>query len=229
AVIGVQGAYENPLSDWTARFVQLEIEERYARMRSQERIDFVGSYSAAYRRDVFLEQGGFDEGFRAASGEDPDLSFRLADQGHRLVFNPNAVVAHFHPTSLLKYWKTKFFRAYWRVRMYAKNPQKLKGDSYTNPLLKFQIILVAAAVASGILFAVGSNVALAIGNWYPLAFGLSAATYLLAVFLLTFPTAAFMLQRDWKAGIGAPFVLFVNAFLFVAGLAYGNLRRVGSR
>ncbi|MDO8625374.1 MAG: glycosyltransferase [Candidatus Diapherotrites archaeon] len=228
AVMGCQGRYENPLPQWMARFVQLEIEERYARMATQPRIDFVGSYSAAYRREVFLAQGGFDTGFRAASGEDPDLSFRLADKGYRLVFNSDAVVAHFHPTSLAKYWKTKFFRAYWRVRMYAKNPGKLQGDSYTNPLLKYQIILAAAAIGSTALFLIGTLVPLSIGNWYPAAFGYSAATYLLAGFLLTIPTAAFMARRDPVVGVLAPFVLLVNMFLFLAGLVYGYLRGVQS-
>lgn len=227
-VTGVQGKYENPSPEWMTRFVQLEIEERYERMKKSMQkngsIDFVGSYSAAYRKKVFLENNGFDEGFRQASGEDPDLSFRLARKGHRLVFAEDAIVAHFHPASLLKYWRTKFYRAYWRVRLYKKNPGKIGNDSYTNPLIKFQmgfagIFLATAAVAK-------------IGFFFgPMALayfaGLLSIGALLAAFLLSFPAAFFIFKKDWKLGIAAPFILTINAFLFLLGYAYGLVRLRG--
>jgi GT2 family glycosyltransferase len=49
--------------------------------------------AAMYRRDVFLEAGGFDERFFCYA-EDTDLSFRLRLAGHRCLYVPDAVVEH---------------------------------------------------------------------------------------------------------------------------------------
>jgi len=70
---GVQGIYETKQKGLISRFVQLEIEDRYDRMKKFETLDFVGSYSAGYRKRIFLEFKGFDESFPIASGEDPEL------------------------------------------------------------------------------------------------------------------------------------------------------------
>jgi GT2 family glycosyltransferase len=49
--------------------------------------------AALYRRDAFLEAGGFDESFFAYY-EDSDLAFRLRLLGHRCFYEPSAVVRH---------------------------------------------------------------------------------------------------------------------------------------
>jgi cellulose synthase/poly-beta-1,6-N-acetylglucosamine synthase-like glycosyltransferase len=227
-VAGVQGRYKNGVKHWMAEFIQLEIEERYERLQKsmavKKSIDFVSTYSAAYRKRIFLENGGFDESFRTASGEDTDLSFRISANGHRLVFAPRAVVDHFHPASLLKYWRTKFYRAYWRVHLYRKNPDKIKNDSYTNPLIKFQIIFAGIFLATDftakIEFFLGTTA-------QAFLTGMVSAGALLALFLLSFPAAFFIFKKNWKLGIAAPFILTVNAFLFLLGCAYGLVRLRG--
>ena len=50
--------------------------------------------SALYRRDVFLEAGGFDERY-FCYGEDVDIGFRLRLQGYRCIFWPDAKALHF--------------------------------------------------------------------------------------------------------------------------------------
>lgn len=102
-IVGVQGRYKTKQSEIVAKFAQYEIEERYERMRRSRYIDFIGSYSAAYKRGVFLSEGGFDESYPIASGEDPDLSFRLASKGYKMVLNNRALVYHHHPDSLYTY------------------------------------------------------------------------------------------------------------------------------
>ncbi len=227
-VSGVQGRYKNASDGWMAEFVQLEIEERYERlqksMREKGSIDFVGSYSAAYRKKIFLESGGFDEGFRRASGEDTDLSFRLSGKGHRLVFAPSAVVHHFHPASLLKYWKTKFFRAYWRVRLYEKNPQKMKKDSYTPGLFKYQMILLAIAIGWGALDFLG-QLFFPKGPYLFRPFGISITAFLLVPFC-TLPQSFFIFKKNASLGIASVFVFWVNAILFFAGFLLGIAKGV---
>jgi len=151
-VVGVQGAYKTKQKSITARFNQIEIEERYDRMkRKSETLDWIGSYSAGYRKKDYLEVGGFDESFPKASGEDPELSYKLAKIGKKLVFNSKAIVYHLHPENLIEYLKIKYFRAFYRVNLYSKHKDKIVKDSYTTPWIKFQI---AAGYAGIVLFIV---------------------------------------------------------------------------
>jgi len=46
------------------------------------------------RRELFTALGGFDQRFPGAAGEDIDLSWRLRQQGHSLLFEPRAIVYH---------------------------------------------------------------------------------------------------------------------------------------
>ena len=60
-VVGVKGVYSSRQTGLVARFVQQEYEYKYARMRNQATIDFIDTNNAAYRKEVFLQNGGFDE------------------------------------------------------------------------------------------------------------------------------------------------------------------------
>ena len=211
-VVGVQGRYRTRQRGLVPRFVQCEIENRYERMREAGTIDFIGSYSAAYRRILFLQGGGFDESFLIASGEDPELSFRLSKKGYKMVFNGNAVVYHRHPENLGDYLRKKFYRAYWRVALYRKHADKAVRDSYTPQLLKVQIGLFYAFVISLLLAVItGSTV-------IPL-------TALALLFMSTLPESIKNLTRDASVGLASPFIILLRTAVFAAGLVYGLLRR----
>lgn len=208
-VAGVQGAYKTRQRELIARFCQIEIEDRYNRMRRMERIDWIGSYSAAYDREIFLKESGYDEDFPTASGEDPELSFKLEKKGYRLVFNPNAIVFHRHQSALFPYLKSKFYRAYWRVLLYSKHREKVVRDSYTPQILKMEIGLFC-------LFCAGAVAAIFVP---PLVFVPAVALALGALSTLQF--TIFALRRDFAAGIAAPFVIALRSAVFAAGLAAG--------
>ncbi len=140
-VSAVQGRYVGSQREIAARWSQLEFDERYERIPDGAPIDFIFTYSAAYRRSVFLALGGFDEGFPAPNGEDMDLAFRLQAGGHRFVFARSAHVKHVHPTTWVWYFRQKFTRAYWRQRVYARFPSKAVSDAYTPKSMKIQIAL----------------------------------------------------------------------------------------
>ena len=214
-VSGVQGAYRTRQGELMARFSQLEIEYRYKRLRRKKFIDFIGSYSAAYRKKDFLGVGGFDTRFKIASGEDPDFSFRLSEKGKKLVFNPRAIVYHRHDVSLLKYLKTKFYRAFWRVRLYRKHKGKAVKDSYTPQLMKVRIMLLSLAAVSAIL--------LIYPGWNPLPL------LLLAIFLSTIPFTLFALRKNLALGLISPFILIARDASFLLGLAAGTAAGVWRR
>jgi len=54
------------------------------------------SCNAAYRRSVLEKVGGFDESLWP--GEDVELDLRIRRSGHKLMYNPCAVVGHYRPS-----------------------------------------------------------------------------------------------------------------------------------
>jgi glycosyltransferase involved in cell wall biosynthesis len=141
-ISGAKGTYRTRQREPIARLTQAEFEDKYTRMRQCATIDFIDTYSAAYRRDLFVRAGGFDETFPPSSAEDVELSFRLAEQGARLCFAPEAQVWHIHVTSLASYMRRKARYGFWRALVYRRHPGKIKGDTHTDPILKTQFALV---------------------------------------------------------------------------------------
>ena len=83
------------------------------------------------KKDVFERLGGFQEGFRRASGEDNDLSYKILEAGYRIFFERQAIVGHYHTERLGKYLREQFSHGFWRVKLYAEHPAMIKGDDYT--------------------------------------------------------------------------------------------------
>jgi len=145
-IAGCKGIYATKQSNLMARFIQIEYEDKYDRLRTQSRINFIDTYSAGYRREMLVENDGFDELFHYA--EDAELSFRLAHLGYQFVFQPDAVVYHNHPTTLRAYLDKKFWIGYWRTQVVRRFPERAVKDSHTPQVLKFQIILMALLLAT---------------------------------------------------------------------------------
>jgi hypothetical protein len=216
AVAGAKGEYRTRQRELIARFVQQEYEDRYDRMARQSNIDFVDTYSAAYRRNVFLAASGFDVAFPAASVEDQEFSFRLAELGHRLVYVPGAIVYHRHDRCLGDYVRRKYRIGFWKVLVLRHHPAKLKRDSHTPQVLKGQIGL--AAVGGALLLGgsmSGSQAAL-------LGSGLAGCLLLLSGASLY----AKILRRDSAVLAVAPALVFVRAWALGCGLLMGSLQLI---
>ncbi|GAB4279834.1 MAG: glycosyltransferase [Candidatus Rifleibacteriota bacterium] len=143
SVSGVKGAYSTLQSDWFAQLAQIEFLERYELLESQPDIDFIDTYSGAYRRKDLLAVGGFDTTFSAADNEDVDLAFKIKKLGGKFVFAKDAIVEHLHREGWLNYAKLKFRRGFWRMKVYSNHPEKAGNDSYTPLTLKLQLLLIA--------------------------------------------------------------------------------------
>ncbi|MEE9323673.1 MAG: glycosyltransferase [Candidatus Aenigmarchaeota archaeon] len=210
--VGVQGRYETNQKGLIPRFVQFEIEDRYDRMGKREHIDFIGSYSAGYRKQTFLKFGGFDESFPIASGEDPELSFKISKFGNKMVFNDKAIVYHNHVDSLWEYLRQKLWRAYWRVLLYRKHPGKITGESYTPQILKSQIFFFYLCVLSAVFYVS-----------IPYAIYLSLFSLILWV-LSTLPLSYKNFKKDSIIGLSTPFISILRTIVFGLGLIYGVIR-----
>jgi glycosyltransferase involved in cell wall biosynthesis len=212
SIAGVKGVYRTAQQARMARFVQLEHEDKYDIMMRSQFIDFIDTYAAAYRRDVFLSAGGFDESLGGC--EDQELSFRLAEGGHRFVLAPDALVYHRHTDNISWYARRKWAIGYWKARVTQRHPSKLVRDSRTPQVIKAQMGLVGVGGGLVALGAVLRRARLArwgLGCWA--AFGLT-----------TLPFVRKAWPKNQAVALLSPLFLFIRAGALGAGFVLGNLR-----
>ena len=217
-VAGAKGTYLSTQRSVVARFTQLEYEDRYDRMAGSERIDFIDTYSAAYRRDIFLANDGFDARFLI--NEDQEFAFRLAEKGYKLVFTPAAQVVHQHNRTLAQYVRRKFKIGMWKVRVTRQHPTQVVQDSHTPGALKAQLLLAAVTLAL-VAAATGASLALR-GLWWPGLIALAAAFAAFEATALPFLTK--IARRDPSLLLPALGLLWVRALALGAGFATGLVR-----
>jgi len=206
-VAGVKGTYLTRQQSLIARFVQLEYSDKYRRMASREWIDFIDAYSAGYRREVFVQNGGFETAMMG--DEDQEFSFRLAQKGYKLKFVPAAAVYHRHLSSFRRYIKRKFTVAYWKTQLLRWHADKALGDSHTPLSQRLQILLVLPIVLS-----------LAAGLFWPPA-GWVAAGLAGAFLLTTLPFLAWVARNDRPVLAAALPVIIGRAIAQALGLGVG--------
>lgn len=150
----VSGSYgiANP-KNLLARCVHAEIIWRHKFLLPKFPKSF-GSYNFCVRKEVFAATGGFDVSYRAASGEDNDLSYKVLQSGAKIYFESNALVDHVHPEKLLKYLHEQFRHGYWRAKLYSRHPAMSKGDDYTFWKDMIEVPLTALLGISVLLLAV---------------------------------------------------------------------------
>jgi len=212
---GCKGIYATNQHQLVARFVQLEYEDKYDLLRPQPTIDFIDTYSAAYRRAILQASGGFDS--RISYVEDQELSFRLAADSHKLIFQPDAIVAHLHSNSLRAYTRKKFYIGYWKAQIMRLHPDRLVKDSHTPQVMKLQMGLMALALltaVAGLLFR---------------PFFIATAGMMGVFFITTLPFTAKAWAKDRSVALAAPFLLAARATALGFGYAWGMVnKRVAS-
>lgn len=208
---GCKGIYSSNQPQIVARFVQIEYEDKYDRLRPQPTIDFIDTYSAAYRRDVLEASSGFDT--RIFYVEDQELSFRLAANGSKLTFQPNAIVAHLHSDSIRAYARKKFYIGYWKAQIMRLHPDRIANDSHTPQSIKVQMGLMALAILT---FVAG----LLLRPFFIITAGAMAIFFITA---LPFTRKAW--AKDRQVALVAPFLLMVRATALGFGYAWGMVKK----
>jgi len=208
-VVGAKGIYCTHQGSVVARFVQLEYEDRYRLMASHDSIDFIDTYSAAFRRERFLEMKGYDTSFPVACAEDIELSYRMSRRGWKMKFAPAAEVAHTHPDTLNRYLRKKYKFAFWRVLALSKNPGKTLKDSHTPQLMKLQLLFTPALLTA---FAVDQIVRPA-----PHLFLLVIVAFLASTIPFSFRAA----RKDPIVGISSPALLAARSIAQMLGISAG--------
>lgn len=216
-IVGVKGVYKTRQKELVARFVQIEYEDKYDKMRKDKYIDFVDTYSAGYRKTVLVENGGFDPAFPKASGEDVEFSYRLAQKGYKMVFAPQAVVYHHHVDSIGEYLRRKYYIGYWRVMMYRKHPQKIVADSHTPQTLKLQVSLLPFLITTFV------------GAILWRGFLKGAIALLTLFFLSTLPFCIKAFKKDPWVGLASPVLLFLRATALSLGFIMGLVHQLAGK
>lgn len=216
-VSGCRGAYVSSQRSLIARFVQLDYEDRYRRTERLSDLDFVDTYSAGYLRTVLLGMGGFDEDFQDSCVEDHELSFRLANAGHRMVFARNARVEHQHPATLKSYVGKKFKIGFYKPRVLARHTNRIVTDSHTPPILKLQTLAAMAALPLSLVAptSVGSR--------------RLCRNLLLGVALTSVPLAFRNSRKDLPVGLLTPALALVRGVALAGGMWTGSLRLIWLR
>lgn len=210
-VVGAKGVYMTRQHQLTARFVQLEYEDKYRNLARVENIDFIDTYSAAFRRKQFLEVKGYDTSFPVACAEDVELSFRMSAKGWVMKFVPDAAVYHTHPSSLGWYLRKKYKFAFWRMYAVSKNPEKAVKDSHTPQLMKFQLLLLPLLLSAFI-------VDLLLREKF-----LLSAVIIVGYYLTTIPFSFRNMRKDPAVAIVSPLFLAARSCAQFLGVLGGTI------
>lgn len=191
-----------------ARFVGHEIAWRYRHVHGV--VDAHGAYNLAIRKKILEEMGGFEESYKAPSGEDWDLTYRISRR-YKILFTPDAIVAHAHPESFWPYMKNQARRGFDRIKLYKDHPDKRGGDIYTGRLAKYQVL------CAGLL-------PLSLFLWPVRGFRVIPGLFFLFLFLSCWNSFGFIFKRDPAAACYGIFVQFVRCFAWAWGGIQGFLR-----
>ena len=210
-IAGVKGTYRTKQRALAARFVQIEYEDKYDMLRKSKYIDFIDTYSAAFKKDIFNEFNGYDTSFPLACAEDVELSFRMSSNGYKMVYNPKAIVFHTHPSSFKDYFRKKYKFAYWRMLAVKKNTGKLVKDSHTPQIMKLQVLFLPALTFS-LLLPIFINKALWLSLVVIIAFSLSTIPFTLKAF-----------KKDKGIGLLSSYILLGRSVVQFFGVFNGSI------
>ena len=209
-VAGAMGAYRSRQTKLIPRFVQQEFAFKQKRMETLKTINAVHTYAAAYRRDVFISNGGFDETYPIPSNEDQEFSYRLVEAGHRLVYVPEAIVYHQHDPNLRAYIRRKYLLGYWKTYTISKHRARLRGDTHTPFTQMLQILLMGAIFLFSVVGILLPPIALLV-------------PVLLVAFLFTgVPFYRSVFHQDRKILWLVPGMLLIRAVAQALGLGVGG-------
>lgn len=216
SVGGVGGTYETEnKGSILATYIGEDIKFRHDRLGKE--IEATGTFSAAFRTKLLEQVGGFDESYKKATAEDFDLCFAIRKTGHKILYEPMAVVGHYHKQNLFKYIKSQFWYAVWRVYLYNKYRDMAKGDQYTP-------ITTLIQVPVALLFLVSLVPAIFIEKIY-----IIPTVFMGILMALTIPFIRYEMRKNPVIAVIGVFMQLIRNFVWAGGFACGLVNLVYMR
>ena len=106
----------------------------------QNQAQFISTSNLALATESFRAIGGFNEAFSCLGAEDRELGDRWQQQGHPIIFAPEAVVQHAHDLGLRSLWRQHFNFGRGAFRFHQARQQR--GASGLKPDLRFYLQLL---------------------------------------------------------------------------------------
>lgn len=208
SVGGVGGTYK---TENTGSILALYIAEdsRFRQSRLGREIEGTGTFSAAFRKKLLEQVGGFDETYRGATAEDFDLGYAIRETGHKIIYEPEAIVGHYHKEDFLKYIKGQFWHAVWRVYLYSKYKDMGKGDQYTPLYVLIQVPLA-------LLFLVSLVPAFFIEKAY-----IIPVLFISILMALTIPFIKYEIRENILIGVLGVFMQLIRNTVWAVGFVCG--------
>jgi hypothetical protein len=220
AVAAAQGHYvAAPGAGLWSRVMALDLRQRYSTLQN-ERTDHVCTGNSVYRTAALLGVGLFDEGL--GYGYDNDMSYRLMQAGHALVFRADATSTHHWREGLVDYARQQYGFGYGRLDLVAKHRHRVGGDNVSRLTMMLHAPLMAMTCG---LAAVALVLAVA---GLPARIPASLAGLLLAILVLERLVAgarAALAYQDSRGLLFVPIHL-VRDLAWAAAIAVWLLRRV---
>lgn len=163
---------------------------RYATEESVVDTVFMG----VCRRELYERIGGFDA--EMVRNQDDELSYRLLEQGGKIVCNPSIRSVYRNRATLRSLWKQYFDYGRWKVRVMQKHPAQMRARHFVPPAF------VSSLGASALFPPALAAIAFAYGS-ATVAMSLSIAARSKRVDVLPYLPAAFAILH---VGYGAGFL-----------------------
>jgi glycosyltransferase involved in cell wall biosynthesis len=132
-VAGIGGFTASERGDSLICKVNTDIFNWYLRANSPgQKSTFLSTHNAGYQAAVLRQIGQFDEGFLGASGEDRDLSLKIARMGGTLRLDERILVYHDRDLKLKKFIRKYYGYGKASRAIYSRYPdvKRLSGRSY---------------------------------------------------------------------------------------------------
>lgn len=113
-----------------------------------------GTNNLTYKKEIFRQLKGFDEGFPYAAGEDADFKKRVCEAGYRLLYLP-LKVTHYHNYNLASFIRQNRHRGWGSLYFHRKHGGLFSRFQLVRSLMFVPLILVSDVAFARIGLGVG--------------------------------------------------------------------------
>ena len=190
---------------------------RYTYTRLPEVVSLFYTSGAAIRREIFLESGGFDTGYRRPSVEDTAFGQKLDVMGYKVFLRTDISVEHVKYYSSFALLKTDFYRSSDLVKMTLRNGMRrfLQGNKTSVP--STTIVSITLFISTFMMIMMGF-------------FSLFIRTYCFLLSIMTIVAIFFLnsgwllwlrYQKGWWFSIRSLLFLFLVIPVVTLGVCFG--------